>query len=621
MLALAAYGGSSSDSDDASASSAAASSSSAGGAAAAAKPPPPPGAVAPLLRPARAIVAAPRVNMARAVVPYAANAQLALKQRANLPAAQMNAPLQGPEHPFRKGLNGGGLGTGAGAVEEAAVDGFSFTEQFHTFDQFGYGRGVGVGAGAGGSAALVGDAGAAAARSGETVFSVGGGGAAREEGRKRKREQRKAERDVANDDGSGIWATHTDHELGDGDAAANAADAEQAEALAVRRAAAAAAKGEAAEQRAANFDEDADFDRMVERKVGHLLPPRLETGHVQMAARSSFHGEAETDYQGRSWAHPPSELKPTDGSQDAFIPKRCIHKWAGHKKGVNAIAFFPRYGHLLLSASLDATVKIWDVLGDRRCMRTYHGHSLGVKGIDFSSDGSRFLSCSFDRHVRMWDTETGACLGTYTNRKVPNCAKFYPRDENVFLCAMSDNKVVQYDSRSGELVQTYDHHLAAVNTVTFVDEGRRFVSTSDDKKALVWEYDTPVPIKYISEPDMHSMPAVNTHPSGEFWVGQSLDNKIVTYGATGRMKLFRKKVYKGHTVTGYACMPGFSPNGKFLMSGDGQGQLVFWDFKSTKLYRKLHAHSNGPCMQALWHPIEPSRVATCGWDGLIKYWD
>ena len=127
-------------------------------------------------------------------------------------------------------------------------------------------------------------------------------------------------------------------------------------------------------------------------------------------------------------------------------------------------------------------VRIWDVLGDKRCMRTYTGHSLGVKGVDFSSDGARFLSCSFDRHVRMWDTETGQCTGTFTNRKVPNCAKFYPRDENIFLCAMSDNKVVQYDCRSGELVQTYDHHLAAVNTVTFVDGARRFVSTSDDKK-------------------------------------------------------------------------------------------------------------------------------------------
>ena len=37
------------------------------------------------------------------------------------------------------------------------------------------------------------------------------------------------------------------------------------------------------------------------------------------------------------------------------------------------------------------------------------------------------------------------------------------------------------------VLQEYDYHLAAVNTITFVDEGRRFVTTSDDKTIRVWE--------------------------------------------------------------------------------------------------------------------------------------
>ena len=71
----------------------------------------------------------------------------------------------------------------------------------------------------------------------------------------------------------------------------------------------------------------------------------------------------------------------------------------------------------------------------------------------------------------------------------------------------------------------------------------------------------------------------------------------------------------------YACQIGFSPNGQFLMSGDGFGQLHFWDWKSCKSYRKLQAHDGGPCMGAQWHPIHPSMVATCGYDGLVKIWD
>ena len=42
------------------------------------------------------------------------------------------------------------------------------------------------------------------------------------------------------------------------------------------------------------------------------------------------------------------------------------------------------------------------------------------------------------------------------------------------------------------MVQEYNHHLSAVNTVTFYDNATRFASTSDDKKMLLWEWDIPV---------------------------------------------------------------------------------------------------------------------------------
>jgi pre-mRNA-processing factor 17 len=66
---------------------------------------------------------------------------------------------------------------------------------------------------------------------------------------------------------------------------------------------------------------------------------------------------------------------------------------------------------------------------------------------------------------------------------------------------------------TGDIQQEYDQHLGAVNTITFVDQNSRFVTTSDDKTLRVWEFGIPVVIKYIAEPDMHSMPAVALHPS------------------------------------------------------------------------------------------------------------
>lgn len=70
---------------------------------------------------------------------------------------------------------------------------------------------------------------------------------------------------------------------------------------------------------------------------------------------------------------------------------------------------------------------------------------------------------------------------------------------------------------SGEITQEYDQHLGPVNSITFVDENRRFVTTSDDKTIRAWDFDIPVVIKYIAEPHMHSMPAVTLHPSSKFY--------------------------------------------------------------------------------------------------------
>lgn len=118
-----------------------------------------------------------------------------------------------------------------------------------------------------------------------------------------------------------------------------------------------------------------------------------------------------------------------------------------------------------------------------------------------------------------------------------------------------------------------------MNTVTFVDEGRRFVSTSDDKTVRVWEYGIPVQIKYIADPAMQSMPSVAVHPNSQWLACQSMDNQIVIYSCKERFRLNSKKRFAGHSNAGYACQVNFSPDGHYVLSGDGDGKLFIWDWK------------------------------------------
>ena len=99
----------------------------------------------------------------------------------------------------------------------------------------------------------------------------------------------------------------------------------------------------------------------------------------------------------------------------------------------------------------------------------------------------------------------------------------------------------QYDINSGEITQEYDQHLGPVNTITFVDENRRFVTTSDDKTIRAWDFDVPVVIKYIAEPHMHSMPAVTLHPSSMSVLDNSLGGSNAVQGNTSLLSRWTTK--------------------------------------------------------------------------------
>ncbi|XP_071576674.1 pre-mRNA-processing factor 17-like [Temnothorax nylanderi] len=351
-----------------------------------------------------------------------------------------------------------------------------------------------------------------------------------------------------------------------------------------------------------------------------------QTEEKPLEEKTILHIKDSVDYQGRSFLHAPQDvgvnLRSESPPDRCFLPKAQIHMWEGHTKGISQIRWFPRTAHLLLSCSMDCRVKLWEVYKDRRCVRTYYGHRQAVRDISFDNDGKRFLSAAYDRYVKLWDTETGACISRFTSRKIPYCAKFNPDPDkqHLFVAGTSDKKIICWDIRSGEITQEYDRHLGAVNTITFVDENRRFVTTSDDKSLRVWEWDIPVDMKYIADPSMHSMPAVTPSRNQKWLACQSMDNKIVIFSALNRFKMNRKKTFTGHMVAGYACGLDFSPDMSYLVSGDADGKCYIWDWKTTKLYKKWKAH-DGVCIDVLWHPHEPSRLATAGWDGKIKYWD
>ncbi|KAA6400664.1 MAG: putative Pre-mRNA-processing factor 17 [Streblomastix strix] len=351
----------------------------------------------------------------------------------------------------------------------------------------------------------------------------------------------------------------------------------------------------------------------------------------------------ERDFQGRTYLHPPTEWRGL--TTDCRPPKgtSCIELVDTHRGACSAVRYFPKSGHLLLSCGMrDGIIKIWDVAKKRlkwlRMMDTgtsapeitneygMAGRSNirsgqgGVKDIQFNNDGSRFYSAGFDRWLRLWDTETGKCMSRYTTGKMINCVRTYPLDDRVVLCGMGDKKIVQWDCRQKHITQQYNEHLGPVLTVTFLRGSGQFASTSEDRSIRLWEFGIPVQTKLIAHESMYPIPFVAKHPSENFILAQSEDNQIITYQSGDRF-IRGPKTFKGHISAGFCIETCASPDGKYIISGDSKGKLMFWEWDNPKKKPWWINAFDTVCCGAAWNPNHALQVASCSWNGKIKIWD
>ena len=101
------------------------------------------------------------------------------------------------------------------------------------------------------------------------------------------------------------------------------------------------------------------------------------------------------------------------GEVKTFITSfACLQTLTGHTHYVLSASYSPD-GTKIVSASYDKTIKIWDS-NSGECLQTLKGHKEGVCSAVWSKDGKRCFSAAWDDTFRIWDTISGECLQIIT---------------------------------------------------------------------------------------------------------------------------------------------------------------------------------------------------------------
>ncbi len=190
-----------------------------------------------------------------------------------------------------------------------------------------------------------------------------------------------------------------------------------------------------------------------------------------------------------------------------------IRTLPGHDHSVSAIRFIPSgtaeapaSGNLLVSASRDKSLRIWDV-STGYCIKTLRGHADWVRDVAASFDGRWLFSVGNDQTARLWDAGSGDTKATFLGHEhVVECCAIAPPSTYTHLAALAglkkapahnssaefvatgsrDKSIKIWDAR-GTLVKTLVGHDNWVRAMVFHPGGRYLLSVADDKTIRCWD--------------------------------------------------------------------------------------------------------------------------------------
>ena len=190
-----------------------------------------------------------------------------------------------------------------------------------------------------------------------------------------------------------------------------------------------------------------------------------------------------------------------------------IRTLPGHDHSVSAVRFVPSgaagspaSGNLLVSASRDKSLRIWDV-STGYCVKTLRSHVDWVRDVAPSFDGRWLLSAGNDQTARLWDASSGDVKATFIGHEhVIECCTFAPAasyshlatlaglkkppspsSSGEFLATGSRDKSIKiWDSR-GTLIKTLIGHDNWVRDLLFHPGGKYLLSCGDDKTIRCWD--------------------------------------------------------------------------------------------------------------------------------------
>lgn len=163
----------------------------------------------------------------------------------------------------------------------------------------------------------------------------------------------------------------------------------------------------------------------------------------------------------------------------------------GHNGWVTSIATSASNPDILLSASRDRTLIIWNLTRDEQAYgvpkRSLRGHSHIIQDVAISQDGAYAISASWDKTLRLWDLNEGVTLQRFVGHSADVLSVSFSPDNRQIVSAGRDRTIKVWNT-IGDCKFTFESnkgHSDWISAVRFSPSGPTIISAGWDKMVKV----------------------------------------------------------------------------------------------------------------------------------------
>jgi WD40 repeat protein len=213
---------------------------------------------------------------------------------------------------------------------------------------------------------------------------------------------------------------------------------------------------------------------------------------------------------------------------------KFLYKLEGHTRAVTSVDFSPD-GKRLVSSSWDKTAIVWD-LQTGKPLLTLKGHERTLSSADYSADGKKIATGGYDGKIKIWDAETSEELQSFDLGLKENRidqVQFSPDGKLVAVQYHETSEIYLLNAETGNVEIKLEGHGDYVRDFDFSPDGTKFASVGDDVTIIVWDIRPGIP------DDQRILARFSDHVGTIFSVTFSADGKrLLSGGADGRIKVW-----------------------------------------------------------------------------------